>query len=390
MGALLWRFFSGPTAVLWYLIYSFCAFVLQLPLGVLLDSLLSGKRHSLRSQQYAPFGFALAGGVLTFIGTFSSPIILGLGNALFHVGGGVQTIREDRLHQGCGRRLGVFVASGALGLFIGRMAGKSLAFGLIWILGCGAAMAILYFWIFLLHRRQKPGSPVNGDNLENRTEKLIGDRIGDHIDDRPGIHIEDPMRDHIEDKRSLVSVRKLSAADMVILGGCFLVVILRSLVGFEVTFSWKTTVWMSLLATLAVVLGKMAGGLAASGKSRSYVILLSLSFSALGYLFSDFVPAGLLALFLFNMTMPVTLQMLVDAFPAWPGTMFGLLTVALFLGYLPHYASVSLPLSGKWIGMAGSLVSMIVLLLMDVLFRHRQLSPLQEGSRTSTRYVKGH
>ena len=74
--------FRGFDAIL---LYNFCAFVLQLPLGAVLDRF--GRRRM-------PMVFAAAGCGLTLLGACTSPLLLGLGNALFHVGGGVDVIRD--------------------------------------------------------------------------------------------------------------------------------------------------------------------------------------------------------------------------------------------------------------------------------------------------------
>ena len=147
-----------------------------------------------------------------------------------------------------------------------------------------------------------------------------------------------------------------------LLAGCFLVVILRSLTGLMVGFAWKNTVWMSLLAVMAVVLGKILGGISAASLGRQKTIIYSLAGAALCYAVSENLAAGLMALLLFNMTMPITLQMLVDRFYRLPGTMFGFLTVGLFLGYLPAQFDLSLPIAGKWLGVFASVCSLLVLI----------------------------
>ena len=55
--------------------------------------------------------------------------------------------------------------------------------------------------------------------------------------------------------------------------------------------------------------------------------------------------SGTAGTLLFNMTMPITLVLLYRTFPKWPGISFGLLTFALFIGFLPSYFGVgSLPM----------------------------------------------
>ena len=118
--AMLGRLGGGMEA---FLLYNFCAFALQLPLGALLDRL--GGRKT-------PLLFAEAGCVLTLVGAWVHPAVLGLGNALFHVGGGVDVIRDG----GSCEKLGIFVAPGAMGLFLGGL----IAGRLPWLLLLAAAL----------------------------------------------------------------------------------------------------------------------------------------------------------------------------------------------------------------------------------------------------------
>ena len=116
---------DGQTAVL---IYDFCAFALQAVFGAVLDLLNTGA-ESEQKRMIRSAICAVLGVLITFIGVFAGPVFLGCGNALFHVGGGVGTIYEDRRKKRGGRNLGVFVAPGALGLYLGTVFGKSTASG---------------------------------------------------------------------------------------------------------------------------------------------------------------------------------------------------------------------------------------------------------------------
>ena len=83
--------------------------------------------------------------------------------------------------------------------------------------------------------------------------------------------------------------------------------------------------------------------------------------AAVLYLFSGYMPAGAAALFLFNMTMPVTLYLLICKLPQYPGFSFGLLTFGLFLGFLPEYYGLRTLRSGSALGCAGSLMMLLIL-----------------------------
>ncbi len=266
--------FAGFDAIL---IYNFCAFALQLPLGAVLDRL-GGKRM--------PMVFAGVGCALTLIGAFTSPILLGIGNALFHVGGGVDVIREG----GRCEKLGIFVAPGALGLYLGGL----LADRALPILPVLVVMGLLLI-------------PLRG-RLENFPEPT-------------------------------------KKAPVPLILCCFAVVVLRSFVGFQVVFPWKTG-WLAFAAVAAVVLGKMAGGVLAARFGAKRVTMVSLSAAAICFALGEIPVFGLCALLCFNMTMPLTLYALWRRFPRYPGAVFGSLTLALFLGFLPAAYGISIPING--------------------------------------------
>ncbi len=267
-----------PKTALVFLIYNFCAFALQMPLGVLADRRRSG------------LPFAVSGSLTVAVLCLSPDpglpgcALLGLGNALFHVGGGLDVLRLTGDRAG---PLGVFVSPGAIGLFCGTLLGKG---GYPPVLA--AALALGTGLLPLLPRRAPAGRP---------------------------------------EERPLPGREVLLPALLL-----FAVVVLRSWAGLAGQFSWKTGLY-SLLAVLALALGKTAGGLLADRFGARPVSALSLLAAAGLFLPGDFSPAGLAALLLFNMSMPITLWALARRLPGHEGFAFGALTFALFLGFLPVY-----------------------------------------------------
>ena len=346
------RFLNGTDRSWWILVYNFCAFVLQMPFGVLLDSWNEGAGSSASRQN--SFTFALAGSILTIVGAFTSPVILGIGNALFHVGGGVGTILEDRACGSAGRRLGVFVAPGAMGLFLGTLAARSsfgestLSTGTLWLIGSAAITFALLaaLWRFLLRMKRSEDLYVTAARVAVSSTSQSGVRCISRVDSSDSAYAV-PIRSRFY--------------EMLIISCCFFVVMIRSYVGMAVTMPWKTTAAAGLTATGAIVFGKMAGGFSAAAFGRKRIVLWTLLIAAICYVFCGHMAVGLLALFLFNMTMPITLQILVEQYKSLPGTMFGLLTVGLFLGFLPVYYSVAAPASGNAVGAALCIVSLIFL-----------------------------
>ena len=129
-----------------------------------------------------------------------------------------------------------------------------------------------------------------------------------------------------------------------------------------VAFPWKSGFRAGLLAGLMVVGGKVAGGFAAARYGLRKSTVVSLGLAGICYLCSAAMLPGLAALFLFNMTMPITLYWLARSMPRMPGFAFGLLTFALFLGFLPTYFGVAAAVDGPVLGCVGSMLSMVLLM----------------------------
>lgn len=360
-------FIPQENGYFYMLLYNFCAFALQMPLGIILDALASerlpisaqtvpaSRTKPLSAQRCASLpvfrAFSLApctaalGVLCTIIGALTHPIILGIGNALFHIGGGIGVIAEDSCKSWRGKGLGIFVAPGAFGLYLGTLAAKGgLWRPCFWM----AALAMLLFGLAMFwlqaHTARRTGSLAPSAAITGRTSSSAA-----------------------KTERELPPIgkteAKLRSAAITAITCCFLVVILRSYLGMSVTFPWKTGQAAGLFCVLALVTGKMAGGLLAAHYGARKTAILSLAAAALCYLFSASMPFGLAALFLFNMTMPITLYWMVCLLPQMPGFAFGFLTFALFLGFLPQYFGAVPILSGSLLGCAGSLLSLMFIFI---------------------------
>ena len=119
----------------------------------------------------------------------------------------------------------------------------------------------------------------------------------------------------------------------------FSVVVIRGFAGLIFNFEWKPEFALALI--LAVVLGKVAGGISADLIGSKKTAIFSLFASALCFVFASNPICGILAVFLFNMTMPLTLTAAADAFPGAKGMSFGLMTFGLFIGFLFVYFGFS-------------------------------------------------
>jgi len=266
------------------LIYNFFAFAMQMPLGLVADKI--G-----RDRFFAASGCMLAAFAPLFA---AAPFLLcaaaGLGNALFHIGAGREIL--------CGSRkrfaaLGIFVSPGALGIYLGAMLGKSGALPMLAVL---SALAVCAGVILL-------AVPSLNESKENRC--ITGEKP---------------------------NFRSAYAFMLLCL---FLVVCLRSYVGITLSFPWKGEWHYALLLVLSVVLGKALGGIVADRFGAIWVSFASLFICAALFLFYKLPACGILAVFLFNMTMPITLGAVRNLLPQSPGFGFGILTFGLFLGIIP-------------------------------------------------------
>ena len=292
------RFYGEGNWAVSLLIYNFCAFALQLPMGILAD-------FFGRANWFSALGCLLVAGGFVVPDLMSAAIVIGVGNGLFHVGGGVEVMRGSKK----ATPLGIFVAPGAIGLYLGTMLGKRTAMLLL-----PAALLLLACALVCLLSAQK----AQNDKGENAPWNLL------------------------------------------ILYAMFFVVVLRSMSGLFLSFSWKTGVF-ALLAVLCTALGKACGGFVSDRWGVRLSAAVSLTVSALLFLMGEYALAGLCAIFFFNMTMPMTLFGLCSRYRGSCGAMFGFLTFALFIGFLPQYFGWSFP--GKdtlWLCVL-SLVSILIL-----------------------------
>lgn len=304
---LAFRFLSGSADfLLCLLLYNFCAFALQMPLGLWADGLD-------RNGVVAAAGCGLTAAAFLVPVPLAAAVIAGVGNALFHLGGGIDVLNTS------GKRaaaLGVFVSPGAVGLYVGTFWGGGTA---ISALLPPAGLLILGGGILLLCRRTM-GSLRSGNALVE-TEPVGGSWL-------PLIPL-------------------------------FLVVVLRSWMGLGQSFPWKAEWSLSLVAALA--LGKAAGGFLMDAVGPRRAAGWSLGLAAMLYLFSGDPIPGIFAVFLFNMTMPMTLWAAAKILPGAKGFGFGLLTFALFLGYLPVYLGWPSVFAWPWTCAAAAALSLALL-----------------------------
>ena len=273
---------SLEEAALGVFLYNLLAFAAQPLLGAVCDRF--------PRRPWAALGCltVAAGALLGWLSLgWGAVVLCGLGNALFHPGGGRDALVSSpgTLWEG-----GVFVSTGALGVALGMFWGT--AFPRPWMAGALAALlglCALFCWKTPLSQPERRAAIPGASSLPFWW--VVGLALGS--------------------------------------------VALRAFVGGAVPLPWKTGLW-ALAAAAAAFLGKAAGGFLADRLSPRLAgvgaLLLSLPLLCLGW--AHPLPS-LLGLLCFNMTMPVTLGAVTDKLPNAPGLAFGLTAQFLFVGTLP-------------------------------------------------------
>lgn len=278
-----WAFFkiSQVSIFLMVIAYNSLAFGLQWFFGLLIDKWQNPKLACV-------FGLALA--VIGSLFLSSYPIIaitlIGLANAIFHIGIGVIAFHITP-HRASA--VGFVVASGALGLLVGKI--------------ITAYSGSIYFIILLLLLLLVSLNFIKQPKLSYYKEKVTS---------RKNIFI---------------------LAILLLL----LAVIVRSFVGLGLVLNWQTNTW-SLLAVGAIFLGKALGGLLADKFGWIKTAFLSLLLASLIFLFGGNNPYFIITgLFMFNIPMSITLVGLAELMPRRPGLAFGLNCLALLIGFYLVY-----------------------------------------------------
>lgn len=283
--------FSALHLVGIFLTYNILAFLTQPLTGLWADSMKRRHWMLLASVLLLTVAVLATSIVVSFrlstVGMMVVPILLGMGNSLFHVWGGKQvavTTGNDM------RALGAFVSTGAFGLALGIVFFS-------WPLLYTVLLTICVLSTAYVHLDLKAGiSAINSQEAECRFSKLF-----------------------------------IWMSLLVLM----LVVMLRSFVGETFSGEMSRTGSMVLLIGLLSMLGKMAGGWLAHhlGIVRMLALVIVLVLVCLVFRSQEMVIA-LVGLFAVNCTMPVTLYLANVVLPKREGLAFGLLAAALIPGYL--------------------------------------------------------
>jgi FSR family fosmidomycin resistance protein-like MFS transporter len=277
---------SSEVTAAGFLIYNIIAFGLQVVIGVICD-----KYNKL------PSGFV--GCVLVLLGVliikwyWLALIIGALGNAFFHIGGGIDVLKNG---EGKMTPNGIFVATGALGVSLGTLAGKG---GIFYILIPIFIMIFISILIGLI-------------SFNKNTSKNIKEVV--------------PYK--IAAKQSLY----------VIVFCAFLIVVLRGYIGTNIPVSWKAVGLLVIVPSICATLGKGIGGVLGDKFGARKVGTISLVLSMLCFIIGkEVVYIGLIGIVFFNITMPITLCILASKLPNNLGLAFGITTLGLLIGVMPSF-----------------------------------------------------
>ena len=307
-----------------YVLYNFFAFAMQMPVGLLADRI----QHNIWIAVGGCSFIAVAYGITIFVNEamirsggypLLIVILLGMGNCCYHVGAGKEVLEQSEGKDG---PLGFFISTGAFGIYFGAMLSYLSAIQNHHII---VLLLLLSSGMLLLEHKEKKSNPV---------------------------HSSEPVSFTYPEYRKRLFQ----------LGCLFLVVCLRSYLGSILCFGWKDANWGAMLV-IAVVAGKMAGGLLSDRYGRKLATSVSLGAALVLFLFSKHPLPGISAVFFFNMTMPITLGEAARILHKSKGLAFGTLTFALFLGSLLSESKVSSYLQTPVGYSVLTLISLFLLLL---------------------------
>ncbi len=271
--------FSYPDMIPYILMYDLLAFSTQPITGILADTI----------QKYRYI--AVAGGIITSLGALifiPIPIkicMLGIGNSLFHVGAGAAVLKGSSLKAA---PLGIFVAPGSMGLLLGTLFPSIAIYAAIAL----ALISVYLIWV----KEYKVKETSETISIFKHDNKIMAFLI--------------------------IAIILISVS-------------VRSLASYSMSFPWKDTLLLSVIAGIMIMAGKTAGGFILD-KFRSVPVILTailIPGPLIAFLSSYTIPS-LIGLFLINCSMPLTLYMLYRMIPDYPGFAFGLAASFLFPGMI--------------------------------------------------------
>ena len=269
------------------IMYNFFAFAFQVPLGRIMDRLKLYKYVGI-------IGFCIIG--ICYVWGPANPILLaslvGIGNALFHLEGGVNAFEQSK---GTAFLNGLFVAPGAMGIFLGTAFYNKIAPTYWPIIMVFAAIALLT----VVQNKELPYITEEQEKIEKEGSKF--------------------------NWKSIAIIATLIGVSIIV----------RSIGGSAIQYGWKKGLLIGILYTILVVLGKMFGGFIADRVGLKKTAIIALSLACVSLIAGFTIPFfGYIGIFLFNVPMSITLLLLEKCNTKNLAMMVGLNTFFLFIGYL--------------------------------------------------------
>ena len=280
-----------------FLLYNFLAFGTQFIIGAAVDMLRARDKLCHRETAYIGCVFVLLALILGVHTPWLSVTLVGLGNAAFHVGGGIDSLIYS---DGKMARCGIFVSSGAVGVALGMLCGARFAH-MLYI----PASVVAFCAFLVLFWGKCADSAVSPAEKSGFKAPLCGGTMG--------------------------------------LVMCLSAVLVRSYSGFLFSMPWKNGFVLILVAAGAAMTGKAIGGILSDRLGAREVGAISLALSVPLVIFGrESVIFSVLGIICFNIAMPITLHTAAARLRGYEGFAFGLTTLALLVGYLMfNYISLS-------------------------------------------------
>ncbi len=276
------------TISLGFLLYNILAFGLQMFIGYFVDT------YAVEHSKTAFVGCLLVCvGVFLTVSPWLALLFCAVGNASFHIGGGINSLvySEGKMARG-----GIFVSSGAIGVALGTIAGR-----------CEVPLLIIIIILLVCSYAIRVYCVSDKNNVMPNFDK--------HNVSKP-----------------------IVTSGKVIIYLCLVSIMVRSYVGFQIPISWKTNTLLFILPSICAFIGKFGGGMLADyfGARNVGVLSLLLSIPLLCF-FNGNIALCSIGLILFNITMSITLWGIALQLKNQPGFAFGLTTLALLISNIPIF-----------------------------------------------------
>jgi FSR family fosmidomycin resistance protein-like MFS transporter len=298
------------------ILYDCLAFALQPMLGLLTDIKNIDKQLLIVGLLIASVASLINPGVMILA------MMLGIGNAMVHIGGFAIVNKETKNKIA---PLGLFVSTGTLGLGMGTIFPSiSVYFAIVGI--------IMAFWMIFFFQ-SKPQKKVSSDALLSETA----------------------------DKIELLPLMLIAS-----------VVFLRGFGGSIIPKGYLTNDAGLIMIYVAIFLGKALGGWLADRFGILKTTLIGFLPSMIGLFFFNYLESVYwFSLLLFNLTMPLTLYLAIQSIKRFPSFAFGLTAAFLFIGMFIAYGLKELMDIPKWTIFLIVIATSVIIVSVDLMFRNK-------------------